>query len=737
MNPDTKQIAILWLCTLYCNICVSQVSLDEQIILNQNYAERPHYDERVGRIYNDPEYYSHPDFGTLTFSAPYGKNVVEDISKRTEYSRYYIDIDHPAYFYIEKSTKPLHLDINGDWVAIDPSLRQLNQDFYVSGKQHYETTLNLLQQSTEMKFSGDYISFNRITLKKINFDNSVEFLEADWSNIAVNNFTAYITDVFPYIDMEIKFAEGSIKSNYIIKQNLGVKALHFLDQIELSENMDLILSSENPFGMEFAEFYNTSTATTEIVVQPARTFDASESHESWLSSFELSGDILAVICDSIHLNNSNVQYPITVDPTFVAVGPLSNTGGLIGSLVTPASCTNDIVVNYPGGSEPWDAQYAWTVASDFCAQFLIDFGVFVDCWMSEAQIWVESSCGGTSPLGAPATVWTCPGCNNIGTWNPTLPLGSSGNQNMVQCFTPSCTNQSMTFTINLNRTFCVNAYGYDDCVWANSYCQSINDWSVTVQGRSLETLGNTVTGNGTQNIFDADCAGTQNLDPTPLHGVAGYTYLWSTGATSPTITVPGSVSTYSVDVTDACGTTVTALFDIGCPLSNEENFFKAELNDKDEVILSWNKGNLDTDGFFVQQLVDENWQTIALIETQENQFYELLQRQIKSGENTFRLHHLKGEQIIHTIFTTLYKDFDFEIYPNPSAGKFTFMSNQGWQKGLTLQVCTLSGILVEEFIISETQQTIVSEKLEAGCYAIQILDGEQILATKKLLIRPE
>lgn len=737
MNPFRKHIGLLWLYLYVAHASFSQNSLESQIVLDQNLADRPFYSEEIGRLYNQPSYYSHPDFGKLTFSAPYLKNVVEDISKRTEFSRYYVDIDHPAYFYIEKSTKPLHIDVNGDWIAIDPSLHQLNQDFYVSGMQHYATSLNKLNQSTGISFKNEFISFNHITLKKVNLDNSIELIEANWSDIEVNNFTAYITNVFPEIDLEIKFAEGSVKSNYIIKQNLNVKELHFLDDLEMSPNMEVMLSAQNPFGLEFAEFYNTNTSTTEIIVQPARTFDASESHESWLSSFVLTGDILAVVCDSTHLNDPNIQYPITVDPTFIAVGPVANAGGIIGSLVTPASCTNNIVVNYPGGSEPWDVQYAWTVVSDFCAQFLVDFGVFVDCWMSEAQVWVESSCGGTSPAGAPGNVWTCPGCNNIGTWNPTVPFGSSGNQAMTQCFAPSCANQNMTFTINLNRTFCNSAYGFDDCVWLNSYCQSLDDWSVTVQGRSVETLGNTATGNGTQNIFDADCAGTQNLDPTPLYGVPGYTYLWSTGATSSTISVPGTVSTYTVDVTDACGTTVTATFDIGCPLESTEPFFEIELNEQKEAILKWNKAHFNADEYVIKQLIGENWQTIAVIKGTASDKHEFNHGQLKSGENTFKLIHNSDGIAIHEMLTSHYKEFDFDIYPNPSNGKFTFMADSDLKKGLKLQVSTVSGVIIEEISIEQNVQTIYLNQLEAGYYMIKIMDGEQLISTKKLLIRPE
>lgn len=713
-------------------------TVSDELILDQNHSERPSYSDEAGREYNDASFYDHPDFGKLTFSAPYQKNVVEDLSKRTEFSRYYVDLDHPAYFYIEKSSKPLNILKDGDWIAIDPSLHPLNQDFYVSGEQHFRTGLDLLSKETSLYFKDEWINFNNIQLKKVHFDDSIELLDADWSTIEVNNFSAYITDVFPDIDMEIKFGEGIVKSNYIIHQNLNVKELHFIDEMQLSPNMDVLLSSQNPFGLEYAEFYNTETSVTEVIIQPARTFDNSTSHESWLSAFELNGHQLSVVCDSAHLNDFNVQYPITVDPTFIAVGPITNGGGVMGSLLSPASCTNNIVVNYPGGSEPWDVQYTWSVFSDFCAQFFVDFGVFVDCWMSEAQVWIESDCGGTSPAGAPGTVWTCPGCNNIGTWNPTVPFGSSGHQNMIQCYTPSCANQNMTFTINLNRTFCNSAYGYDDCVWANSYCQSLDDWSVTVQGRSVETLGNTATGNGTQNIFDADCAGTQDLDPTPLHGVGGYSYLWSTGATSPTITVPGTVSTYTVDVTDACGTTVTATFDIGCPLSAEEQYFTAEKSQMNTIQLKWNSLESTTSSFVVEKWLDDSWQTLAQVGSIENvSSYATIDEQTKAGINRYKLTHFSEETIKSELYTEFNIPLRVDIFPNPNNGEFTLVTDASEYSNFTAIITNLSGETIQVIELKEPSTYIAQDDLSPGCYLLKIISDESLLNTQKLIIREE
>ena len=67
------------------------------------------YTEETGKKYNDPKYYSHPDFGTLPFHAP-NKNVVEVLSKRKINERYFVDVTDPSFFYMQKSVNPMHCE---------------------------------------------------------------------------------------------------------------------------------------------------------------------------------------------------------------------------------------------------------------------------------------------------------------------------------------------------------------------------------------------------------------------------------------------------------------------------------------------------------------------------------------------------------------------------------------------------------------------------------------------------
>jgi len=91
----------------------------------------------------------------------------------------------------------------------------------------------------------------------------------------------------------------------------------------------------------------------------------------------------------------------------------------------------------------------------------------------------------------------------------------------------------------------------------------------------VNSCGDTITTNATIEINDPipfnvvpgniiiDCAtATVNISAAPDDGVPGFTYDWETGATTATASVPGNivgVTSYDVDITDACGTVASGV----------------------------------------------------------------------------------------------------------------------------------------------------------------------------------
>lgn len=737
MSPHLKHILPAGFLLLNSLSLVAQSELVNQP-LPYNYTPKPRYTLDNGMKFNQPEFYTHPDFGTLTFSAPHGKRVVEDISKRTLDERHYVDLDDQNFFYIEKSTKPINFYKDGFLVAIDPSLHKVNDFYYQSGQQPVPTALDLSAKKVVLKIGEELLSFSNLSLEMIDFSDQITLVEANWSNIIVGNFGAYITDLFPGIDYMITFREGGFKTEFTIKQNLNLKSLRFIDALEMPDYYNTVMDGTG-IDSSFVQLINTQTGTTDVVIRPARSRDASGIRSAFVNAFLIEANNLSIICDSTLLNGAGVIYPIVVDPLFTAVGPITSAFGIRGSLLTPAFCSNNIVVNFPAGSAPWDVSANWTVFADYCVS------TNFDCWRSEAQVWLTSSCGGASPVGAPGIIWTCtPGCNSWGTWAPTIPFSGSGMQSLAQCYTPSCFNQNLTFTMNDNRTYCNTIGGFDNCNWLNSYCVSLDQWSVTVQGRSVETLGNSVTGNGNTTFNDPDCIGTTLLNPTPLYGVGGYTYNWSTGATSPTIIVGVSPAVYACTVTDACGTSVVATFNIGCPLPVRLNSFAAILSG-DFALINWE--TLSESGIEKLSLEKSDasgyFSSIALFDPSGNSngaSYDYKDLAPYDGVTYYRLAIIfEGGEIEYSELASVTQKADaIQIDPNPNNGVFTVSINTPTEEEILFEVYNSTGLLVYSEVLESndvfTKHVLDLSNQAQGVYTIHILSSGKS-RTEKLIIR--
>ena len=729
-------------------LCVqlnSQVNIFEPVSADIKFITPRSYPQEAGRKYNSETYYSHPDFGKLTFDAPYGKKVVEDLSQRTYDSRYYVDLDNPTYFYIQKSSKPINMFQGGTWRAIDYTIHPVSAQVYQSGMQPCPTKLDVGNKKTAIQLGEAVFQFNHYSLRITHNDHSITTHQADWSRIQVGNEGAYITDVFPGIDMKIVFGEASVESDFIIRENLHVKKLVFIDQLEIPAHLNGFIYTNEEVVHGPVIFENIHTGEAEIKFNSARCHDASDSRISWINPYTLNGNSLEILCDSVQLNDPAKIYPITIDPLVTVVGPIASVNNVMGSRPSPAFCSNTLNVTFPGGSTPWDISAAWNVNTDFCyLNSLPGWGIYDDCWRSESQVWITSSCGGISPTGAPGTIWTCLGCNGIGLWNPVLPFGNSGTETLAQCYTPSCSNQNLSFTMNFNRSYCNGNATYDNCNWATNYCNYMNNWNITVQGRNAETLSNTVTGNGSSTIAAATCAsGTTFLNPTAQYGVPGYSYSWSSGATSSTLTVPNGPATYTATVTDACGTVRTATFIITCPLAVNLSTFEAASSGSD-VALTWTTSFEKENKHFAilragSDLKFEEIGTIASQGDSENpQFYSFIDRNPLDGISYYQLAtvDINDQAELSDIRSIEMKSSSraIAITPNPNNGNFTVRVTVPESGDYTVSVTSAEGKMISQQVQTMVKgvQHIPFNKLsiQKGTYLVQVQKGKFRLEEK-------
>lgn len=700
------------------------------------------YPTTEGYKYNKSEYYQHPDFGKLTFDAPYDKNVVEDISKRKLDERFYIDLNDPQFFYIQKSGKPINYYKDGQLLAIDPTLRQTAPGQFRALRQPRPTEINTLFNKTILNCGNNSIAHNRYSLTVLKNDLNVVEYNANWTNYTIGNNGAYITNIFPGIDMKIIVDEGQIKSNFLINAPIpNVKSMIFTDHLELSNSLSLVQQS-GITGQLFQDEINVidQNNVTQFLIRKARSYDASGNDGNTVfNNYKIINNKLELHVDSAFLNKAGIVYPLTIDPLFIATGPIAAPANTIGSDIFPLFCSQSMTVTYPGGSTPWDFSTSWVIEAGACCS------VAGSCRRSWSLVDILSNCGGKTPSGA-GFYWQCAvgTCSLPGIWNPTLPFNSSGSQSMIQCLTPSCSNQTVAFTFNLARSSgACPLTGGCNCTWATSTCLRLNSWNVTLQGRSLETLSETITGNGTTTIA-AVCNGTVTLNPTPQYGVSPFTYLWSPGLqTTPTITyspvAPGN-ATFNCLVTDACGGTRTASFTVtnNCVLPIELNSFDLDYNGS-VCAINWSTASeKNSDYFLIEKSVNGgSFKLVEKIKAAGNSTEKLNYSVIdlfpeKNGTSLYRLRlfDVGGKNFSYETYKTLNTNelplARISIRPNPARSEVDLLLTKEFLQGeISVFVYDNTGREVLKVVINQNNRSLPYslniENLDKGLYSLFVV----------------
>jgi hypothetical protein len=356
--------------------------------------------------------------------------------------------------------------------------------------------------------------------------------------------------------------------------------------------------------------------------------------------------------------------------------------------------------------------------------------------MSEARFQVVGPCGSTGLYG----------CNLNASGVCSAPPGGSDVPGLISCLPPACSG-NVIFTMRNSYCYCSigGICGFN--------CQRMpnNSWSMTLEGRTIETLGNTVTGDGSTTIIASSCAGgtATNLDPTPQYGVPGYTYNWSTGETTPTINVNNFTTgdIFTADVTDACGNTATATFQVNCPLAvTLEEFYVESLqkevrldritasernNDYFEILRSTDEGKsfekigvMDGAGnsneeisyiFFDQNPVNGiSYYKLGIIDTDGNTEYSPIQSVNRmEGEGTIVCMPNPADEQVDVVFN----------YPESGVYSISLISAMGKE------------VLKKESEMEKGEQTTTlnTSNLKSGVYQVQIRTKRQVHTTKLVI----
>lgn len=684
------------------------------------------------------EFHNHPEFGMLPYNAPC-TNCIELIHLRTDSTRMFVEKgSEGTQFYSQASYGYIHYrDEQGYLRTYD---QRVIPDAHHPGKflsihQDFPMVIDTENKLTSFILpSGEIISMNRNL--KLYHDSGTGTItqlgNANWSDYTAGDDGVYIKNAWPGIDIEIRSGHGELKTSYILNSNPGFTSGHLVIEDEFQGGSDYNLVMDEIWSVEPGTGAQTGTAKylnsnhEGVYLSAAFGYDHSGIRDNSATfGYKIISNKLQIYVPEIWMNNPAAQYPLVIDP--VVTSSATYSAGIMRFRYDGSFCFGAGVDCGYTLSVPRPANSTLTAANFSIVHQTLAGSCFFSCWMSDAGFYFQTTCGTDG-------YWGC-NTNNPGTCTGTN-LDISG---LIACLGPAC-NGNVDFTIYNSYCYCATG---GDC---NPSCQRINNntWIVTLTGSTIETLGNTATGNGSQTLNDPDCVGSFTLDPTAANGVPGYTYSWSTGATTPTISVGVTPAVYTCTVTDACGSSVLATFNIGCPLPLRfENFTAVQQNQ--EIIINWNtlseagiqKINLQRAG------ADGIYKTITSFlsdGTETGKEYSFTDLYPSQGNNYYRLvaYFESGESSTEEPISAFYSaEKSLLIVPNPASDEVRISFESVAGQSYTIVISDSFGRTVKEYLItanaSSSEILLDISSWTKGNYVIK-LESQNKTLTERLVV---
>lgn len=261
--------------------------------------------------------------------------------------------------------------------------------------------------------------------------------------------------------------------------------------------------------------------------------------------------------------------------------------------------------------------------------------------------------------------------------------------------------------------------------------------------------GNLSTLPPTQNqTIAANCSGG-NITLNP-NGPPGSTYAWSTGQTSPTISISPSAysgQTITVTITNSCNKTRTVNYTISCPLAAVLASFDAT-NQQTAVALSWKtESEKETDHFEVYRSEDGlHFEQINSIQASGNtniaRFYDARDERPLAGISYYKLGivNKQGEREYSEVKSVqrLLSDGQIHIIPNPASELLSIGFTADQTGACSIQITDALGKVVYE-AIETVQKGMKTWNLDAttfdkGIYQVTVRSTNSTLQSK-LIIR--
>jgi len=485
----------------------------------------------------------HPEFGVLPSESPC-TDCYELLDERTEFTRMFVrNGTNGSEILTQSAFSPLNYQKNGRWHSVDSRLSvSPNQaGVYNAPDQIAPTQINIQNEYVQLNFNGELIKYNK-NLRLIHENLNGEVLttiSADWSSYTVGEEGAYVTNIFPNVDMEVRVSRGKIKTNFIMTSNLNYAEGNVVirDDFEMSSNLKF-----NQIGQDDQTHIGELDITDSdglmlFQLGEAYGYDANANKEH-IGRFDYrsKNQSLDIVIPTSWLNDQNLEYPLTIDPLLTANTSILQgaiTGSGYNATCFTGGCNYNMNATVPADVQITDVEWSF------------DYQALGFCWMSDGAITFNIN-GCVSPATA-GFFWFC---NNN---NP----GTCGGANISlfadvsTCMpAPQCGVSTLPCQMTFYRCFTAGGGCSGTCIGAAS------DWIMTVIGNTVEEPApptSTAAGNTICEGFSTD------LSATGTFGVPPYVVSWDNGGGvgNPVTVSPTVNTTYTATITDACGNTAS------------------------------------------------------------------------------------------------------------------------------------------------------------------------------------
>lgn len=680
-------------------------------------------------------YKNNPDFGVLPLNSPC-ENCFELIHKRTEYERHYISGNKK---FIQKGFNKInYFDENGNLRERITKLFPIGNGVFSSIYQPEKTEIDSTNKTISIYLNNKKISFlnNLCLIFEDSLGNrSILDNTPDWSNASIGSDGILIKNIFNNIDFEAIAFEGSFKTSFIINESLQLEKsgwLIFSDSI--TSNFNYNVSFDN--SPEINGKYNCNMNIKDNLNQKLFSFlqGICSSQNRFNSSnlyYQFINNKLEQHISTNWLLDSSTVYPISVDPVVtnsntllqasIAGSGLNNTGTFVGF------CSYNLSVPRPANTTLNNVLWTFSYIAQNGAR------------RNEGAVrFTTGACISPSTTGF---FWFC----NVNTAGVCTGSNVSIGNDLLPCISPlAACNGSVTFTMQFFDRFA-------GATCSNLFIGAFSDWTMTLVGNSLETLGNTTSGNGTTTVT-ATCFTPFTLNPNSSNGVPAYNYLWSPGGeTTPTktlfiTTLP--TQTHVVTVTDACGISRVATFIVNntCVLPITLKNYFASFNGKNVDIFWETATERNSDYFAIEKSTDGiNYSLLTTVKAAGNSsslkkyattdytpekgtviYYRL--RQYDFNNDTPAFEHVISISIEE-------KDINLLLMPNPT-NKLLDVLLTGTTKGLPISIeifdFTGKSKLHEVFESNDKtfRQSVNLENLQKGIYNVKVNYNGNIYTSK-------